>query len=190
MGLPPAAARFGPGGRTSASASLQPNPPPSRLHPWEGSMRRTAYLLSAWTLMLAACGPAAAPPRPTAPAAPAATPSTAAAPPTDHRARRRARNCRPPRQPRPHRRRTCPDRPRPSRRQPATGGRGAGGPAQDPVLAGADHPQHPPGAGTKDYDAARLILEPLAASGPDGKPVAAAGGRDPDRRQRRRLART
>src|SRR4030095_3101840 len=25
--------------------------------------------------------------------------------------------------------------------------------------------------GTKDYDASRLVIEPLAASGPDGKPV-------------------
>ena len=33
--------------------------------------------------------------------------------------------------------------------------------------------------GTKDYDATRPVLEPLADFDPDGKPVADPGGRDP-----------
>src|SRR5438105_6092739 len=58
--------------------------PPSLTPPREGSMRRTAYIVSAWTLLLAACGPAAAPGPTTAPAgpattAPAAKPTTAPA---------------------------------------------------------------------------------------------------------------
>src|SRR5690349_3851763 len=58
-----------------------------QLHPGRDSMRRFAYVFSAWTLALAACGPAASPPATSAPAAaptsaPAAAPkpTTAAAP--------------------------------------------------------------------------------------------------------------
>src|ERR1700716_2202289 len=115
-------------------------------------MRRTAYVLSAWTLLLAAaCGPAASP-GPTA--APAAPTTAAAAQPT-----------------------TAPAAPAPTiaaTTKPATtaGGRGVGGQLkilywQAPTTLNVHLAQ-----GTKDQDASRLILEPLAASGPDGKPIA------------------
>src|SRR5919202_2082306 len=55
--------------------------------------------------------------------------------------------------------------------KPAAGGRGAGGQLkilywQAPTILNTHLSQ-----GTKDYDAGRLVLEPLAAWGPDGKPV-------------------
>src|SRR5712691_4863572 len=110
-------------------------------------MRRFAYLMSAWTLMLAAaCGPAATPVPTTAPAAPAAatapTTAPAAAAPTTAAAK------------------------------PAAGGRGQGGLLkilywQAPTILNTHLAQ-----GTKDYDAGRLVLEPLASFGPDGEPVA------------------
>src|SRR6185436_10385421 len=57
--------------------------------------------------------------------------------------------------------------------KPATGGRGAGGQLkilywQAPTILNTHLSQ-----GTKDYDAGRLVLEPLASWGPDGKPIAA-----------------
>src|SRR6266702_3787343 len=118
-------------------------------------MRRTAYLLSAWTLLLAAaCGPAATPAPTAAPAAaptvappaaakpttaPAAAPTTAAAAPAPTTA--------------------------------AAGTRGAGGTLkilywQAPTILNTHL-----GQGTKDQDASRLVLEPLAALGPDGVPI-------------------
>jgi peptide/nickel transport system substrate-binding protein len=104
-------------------------------------MRRTAYLLSAWTLLfVAACGPAAtpaptsAPPAAQATAAPAAKPTTAAAaaPTTadvgaDSSPRRARAN-------------DCPDYG--CRRQTRRGRSRSGRLAQDPLLAGADHPQY------------------------------------------------
>jgi peptide/nickel transport system substrate-binding protein len=134
-------------------------------------MRRTAYLVSAWTLLLAACGPAAAPGPTSAPAAPATTapaakPTTAAAAaPTTAPAAAGPT--------------TAPAVPAPTiaptaAAKPATagGGRGAGGTLkilywQAPTILNTHLAQ-----GTKDQDASRLILEPLAASGPDGKPIA------------------
>jgi peptide/nickel transport system substrate-binding protein len=127
-------------------------------------MRRPLHLLSAGVLLVAACGPAATPAPTTAPtaaakpttAAPAATTApapTAAAKPT-----------------------TAPAAPVPTTAptaaaKPAAGGRGAGGMLkilywQAPTILNTHLAQ-----GTKDYDAGRLILEPLASSGPDGKPV-------------------
>jgi peptide/nickel transport system substrate-binding protein len=111
-------------------------------------MRRTAYLLSAWTMLVAACGPAAAPTPPTAApptAGPAAASTTAPAAPVPTTA------------------------PAP---KPAAGGRGQGTQLkilywQAPTILNTHLAQ-----GTKDYDAGRLVLEPLAAFGPDGTPVA------------------
>ncbi len=131
-------------------------------------MRRTAYLLSAWTLVLAACGPAAAPPpaATSAPAAaqpttaPAAKPTTApAAAPTTAAAA--APTTAPAAAP------TTAAAAKPA----AGGGRGAGALLkilywQAPTILNSHLAQ-----GTKDYDAARLVIEPLAASGPDGKPI-------------------
>jgi peptide/nickel transport system substrate-binding protein len=131
-------------------------------------MRRTAYVLSAWTLLLAAaCGPAATPSPTAAPAAPAtsapaAKPTTAAAAaPTTAAAAQPT---------------TAPAAPAPTiaaTTKPATtaGGRGVGGQLkilywQAPTTLNVHLAQ-----GTKDQDASRLILEPLAASGPDGKPI-------------------
>src|SRR5258706_15008814 len=72
MGLPLAA----------AGPSWRPFAPPSLTPAWEDRMRRTAYVLSAWTLLFAtACGPAATPSPTAAPAAPA-TAAPAAKPTT------------------------------------------------------------------------------------------------------------
>jgi peptide/nickel transport system substrate-binding protein len=127
-------------------------------------MRRTAYLLSAWTLMIAAaCGPAATPVPTTAPAAPAATTAPAAAPkPTTAPAAAPAPT-------------TAPAAAAPTTApaaKPAAGGRGQGGLLkilywQAPTILNTHLAQ-----GTKDYDAGRLVLEPLASFGPDGEPVA------------------
>jgi peptide/nickel transport system substrate-binding protein len=133
-------------------------------------MRRTAYLLSAWTLVLAACGPAAQPAAPTT--APAAQPTTAAAAkPTTAPAATTA--------PAPAATTapaaaatTAPAAAKPTEAaKPAAGGRGAGELLkilywQAPTILNSHLAQ-----GTKDYDAARLVIEPLAAAGPDGKPV-------------------
>src|SRR5687768_11042521 len=112
-------------------------------------MRRTAHLLFASTLLLAACGPAAQPSPPTSAPAPAAKPTeapkpAAAAAPTTAAAKPAA----------------------------ATGARGRGDMLkilywQAPTILNSHLAQ-----GTKDYDAARLVLEPLASTGPDGKPIA------------------
>src|SRR5437660_606751 len=125
-------------------------------------MRRFAYLLSAWTLMLAAaCGPAATPVPTTAPAAPAATTApAAAAKPTTAPAAAPAPTTAP-----------AAAAPTTAAAKPAAGGRGQGGLLkilywQAPTILNTHLAQ-----GTKDYDAGRLVLEPLASSGPDGKPV-------------------
>jgi peptide/nickel transport system substrate-binding protein len=134
-------------------------------------MRRIAYVLSAWTLLLAACGPAAAPSPTAAPAAPATTapaakPTTApAAAPTTAPAAGQPTTA--PAVPAPTIAPTTATKP-----AAAAGGRGAGGQLkilywQAPTTLNVHLAQ-----GTKDQDASRLILEPLAASGPDGKPVA------------------
>ena len=126
-------------------------------------MRRTAYLLSAWTLMLAAaCGPAATPVPTTAPAAPAATTApAAAAKPTTAPAAAPAPTTAP-----------AAAAPTTAAAKPAAGGRGQGGLLkilywQAPTILNTHLAQ-----GTKDYDAGRLVLEPLASFGPDGEPVA------------------
>src|SRR5438477_2909423 len=133
-------------------------------------MRRTAYVLSAWTLLLAAaCGPAATPSPTAAPAAPAtsapaAKPTTAAAAaPTTAAAAQPTTAAAP-----------APTIAATTAAKPATAGagRGVGGQLkilywQAPTTLNVHLAQ-----GTKDQDASRLILEPLAASGPDGKPIA------------------
>ncbi|TME29698.1 MAG: peptide ABC transporter substrate-binding protein [Chloroflexi bacterium] len=126
-------------------------------------MRRPPYLLFAWTLALAACGPAAAPAPTTAPAAP----TTAAGQPTTAPAAAPTAAAKPT---------TAPAAPAPTiaptaAGKPAAGGRGQGGQLkilywQAPTILNTHLAQ-----GTKDYDAGRLVLEPLASSGPDGKPV-------------------
>src|SRR5579864_5900485 len=132
-------------------------------------MRRSLYVLSAWTLLAAAaCGPAAAPaatPAPTtAPAAAKPTTAPAAAPTTAPAAAAKPT--------------TAAAAPAPTvapttAAQPAASGagRGAGGMLrilywQAPTILNTHLAQ-----GTKDYDAGRLVLEPLASMGPDGKPV-------------------
>jgi peptide/nickel transport system substrate-binding protein len=131
-------------------------------------MRRILYLLPASLLALAACGPAAAPaPATSAPAAaptsaPAAKPTTApAAAPTTAPAAPAAT--------------TAPAAAAPTAAngtQPAGGGaRGQGSMLkilywQAPTILNTHLSQ-----GTKDYDAGRLILEPLASFGPDGTPI-------------------
>jgi peptide/nickel transport system substrate-binding protein len=131
-------------------------------------MRRPLYLLSACLLLLAACGPAATPAATTAPTAPtaAAKPTTAAAAATTAPAPTAAAKTT-----------TAPAAPAPTTAptaaaKPAAGGRGAGGMLkilywQAPTILNSQLAQ-----GTKDYEASSLILEPLAASGPDGKPIA------------------
>ncbi|MBV8719550.1 MAG: peptide ABC transporter substrate-binding protein [Chloroflexi bacterium] len=129
-------------------------------------MRRSLYVLSAWTLLVAAaCGPAAAPaatPAPTPAAAAKPTTAPAAAPTTAPAGAAT----------------TAPAAPAPTvaptaAAKPAAGGagRGAGGMLhilywQAPTILNTHLAQ-----GTKDYDAGRLVLEPLASMGPDGKPV-------------------
>src|SRR6266566_4260577 len=122
-------------------------------------MRRTAYLLSAWTLLLAAaCGPAATPAPTAAPAAAptvappaAAKPTTApAAAPTTAAAAAPAPT-------------TAPAAAAPAPTTAAAGTRGAGGTLkilywQAPTILNTHL-----GQGTKDQDASRLVLEPLAA---------------------------
>ncbi len=140
-------------------------------------MRHSLFVLSAWTLLLAAaCGPAATPAaQPTS--APAAQPTTApaakptAAPTTAAAAQPTTAAAKP----------TAPAAPAPTI-APTTaaaaagnfpkGKRGSGGTLhilywQAPTILNEHLSQ-----GTKDQDASRLVLEPLAASGPDGKPIA------------------
>ena len=128
-------------------------------------MRRTAYPLSAWALLLAAaCGPAAAP-APTSPPAPAAAPTTApAAAPTAA-----AKPTTAPAAPAPTT--AAAAAPAAAPRHQPQGQRGQGGTLnilywQAPTILNTHLSQ-----GTKDQDAGALVLEPLAASGPDGKPV-------------------
>ncbi|HET6315029.1 MAG TPA: peptide ABC transporter substrate-binding protein, partial [Chloroflexota bacterium] len=141
-------------------------------------MRRTAYLLSAWILVLAACGPAAQPAAPTS--APAAQPTSAAAakpttapaaaattaPAAATTAPAAAATTAPAAAAT-----TAPAAAPTTAAKPAAGGRGAGAMLkilywQAPTILNSHLSQ-----GTKDYDASRLVLEPLAAAGPDGKPV-------------------
>ncbi len=140
-------------------------------------MRRTAYVLSAWTLVLAACGPAATP-SPTA--APAAAPTTApaAAPTTAPAAAPTTAPAGAPTTAPAGAATTAPVAPAPTlaptaAAKPATAGgaRGAGGLLkilywQAPTILNTHLAQ-----GTKDQDAGRLVLEPLASSGPDGMPI-------------------
>jgi peptide/nickel transport system substrate-binding protein len=128
-------------------------------------MRRTAYLLSAWTLLLAACGPAATPVPTSAPAAPAtSTAPAAAAKPTTAPAAAAAPTTAPAAAAAPTTAAAA---------KPAAGGtRGQGGQLkilywQAPTILNTHLAQ-----GTKDQDAGSLVLEPLASFGPDGKPVA------------------
>lgn len=126
-------------------------------------MRRYLYALTAWTLLLAACGPSATPAPTTAPAAkpttpPAAAPTTGAAPTAV------AKSTSAPAAPAPT---TAPT----AAAQAAAGGRGTGGTLkilywQAPTILNEHQSQ-----GTKDQDASRLVMEPLAALDPDGKPV-------------------
>jgi peptide/nickel transport system substrate-binding protein len=137
-------------------------------------MRRSLYLVSAGLLLLAACGPAASP-APTAAPTAAAKPTTAAAAPTTAAApTAAAKPTTAPAAPT-----TAPAAAAPTvaptaaaAAKPAGGGRGQGGMLkilywQAPTILNEHLAQ-----GTKDQDASRLVLEPLAASGPDGKPVA------------------
>jgi peptide/nickel transport system substrate-binding protein len=134
-------------------------------------MRRALSLLSAGTLLLAAaCGPAAAPAPTAAPAAakpttaPAAAPTTApAAAPTAA-----AKPTTAPAAPAPT---TAPAAPAAATGEFPKGQRGKGGTLrilywQAPTILNEHLSQ-----GTKDQDASRLVLEPLAASDPNGKPV-------------------
>jgi peptide/nickel transport system substrate-binding protein len=125
------------------------------------------------TWVLAACGPAATPAPTAAPAAqpttaPAAQATTApAAQATTAPAAAPTAAAKPT---------TAPAAPAPTvaptaAAKPAAGGRGQGGTLkilywQAPTILNTHLAQ-----GTKDYDAGRLVLEPLASSGPDGKPV-------------------
>jgi peptide/nickel transport system substrate-binding protein len=134
-------------------------------------MRRLVYALSACALLLAAaCGPAAAP-APTSPPASAPTSAPAAAPTTAPAAAPTAA-AKPT---------TAPAAPAPTTAAAAApaaapgtfpkGQRGQGGTLrilywQAPTILNEHLSQ-----GTKDQDASRLVLEPLAASGPDGKPI-------------------
>lgn len=125
-------------------------------------MRRSLYVLSAATLLVAAaCGPAAAPAATSAPAA-AAKPTTApAAAPTTAPAGAATTAPAPTIAP------TAATKPAAS----GGSGRGAGGMLkilywQAPTILNTHLSQ-----GTKDYDAGALILEPLANIDPDGKPV-------------------
>ena len=135
-------------------------------------MRRSLYVLSACLMLAAACGPSAAP-APTSAPAPAAKPTTApAAAPTTAATTAPAAAAKPT---------TAPNAPAPTIAPTAatgaagafpTGKRGQGGMLkmlfwQAPTILNTHLSQ-----GTKDYLAGRLVLEPLAAIGPDGKPVA------------------
>src|SRR5579864_5565887 len=135
-------------------------------------MRRSLYVLSAWTLLLAAaCGPAAAPAPTSAPPAAQPTTAPAAAQPTSAAAAPTAA-AKPT---------TAPAAPAPTIAQTAgatgaagafpTGKRGQGGMRkllfwQAPTILNERLAQ-----GTKDQLAARLVTEPLAAIGPDGNLV-------------------
>ncbi|MBV9323909.1 MAG: peptide ABC transporter substrate-binding protein [Chloroflexi bacterium] len=123
-------------------------------------MRLVLRTLPTWALFLAAaCGPAAAPTPTSPPAATTNTSAPAAAAPTAA--------------PKPT---TAPAAPAPTTAPAATGAfpkgqRGQGGTLrilywQAPTILNEHLAQ-----GTKDQDASRLVLEPLAASGPDGNPI-------------------
>jgi peptide/nickel transport system substrate-binding protein len=135
-------------------------------------MRRSLYVLSAWTLLAAAaCGPAAAPAPTSAPPAAAQATTAPAAKPTTAPAAAAT---------------TAPAAPAPTiaptaAAKPAASGagRGAGGMLkilywQAPTILNTHLAQ-----GTKDYDAGALVLEPLADIDPDGKPVASLAAEIP-----------
>jgi peptide/nickel transport system substrate-binding protein len=142
-------------------------------------MRRSLYVLSAWTLLLAAaCGPAAAP-APTA-APPAAAPPAAA--PTSPPAAAAQPTTAPAAAAKPT---TAPAAPAPTLAPTAataaggSPGRGKGGMLhilfwQAPTILNTHLSQ-----GTKDQDAGGLILEPLAWIGPDGNLVPALAAEIP-----------
>src|SRR5438270_53742 len=128
-------------------------------------MKRALYVLSAWTLFIAACGPSATPAPTSAP--PAAAQATTA--PTTAAAAAPTTAAKPT---------TAPAAPAPTTapttaaKPAAAGGRGTGGTLkilywQAPTILNEHQSQ-----GTKDQDASRLVMEPLAALDPDGKPVA------------------
>src|SRR5438270_2843031 len=128
-------------------------------------MKRALYVLSAWTLFIAASGPAATPAPTSAP--PAAVQATTA--PTTAAAAAPTTAAKPT---------TAPAAPAPTTApttaaaKPAAGARGTGGTLkilywQAPTILNEHQSQ-----GTKDQDASRLVMEPLAALDPDGKPVA------------------
>ncbi|MBV9170395.1 MAG: peptide ABC transporter substrate-binding protein [Chloroflexi bacterium] len=125
-------------------------------------MRRIAYLLSVWTLAVAACGPAATPAPTAAPAAAAPTTAPAAQPTTAPAAAAAPAAT------------TAPAAPAPTTAPAAAASGGARGQGsmlkvlywQAPTILNTHLSQ-----GTKDYDAGRLILEPLASYDPNGTPV-------------------
>ena len=143
-------------------------------------MRRTVSIVSASTLLLlAACGPAAAPPpaATTAPAAPAATTAPAAPAATTAARRTGSHRCRTRRGRADHRRQASRWRSR------------TGRPAEDHLLAGADHPEQPPRPG---HQGLRRLASGARAARGDGtgrQTSRLAGCRGPDRRQRWRVAR-
>jgi peptide/nickel transport system substrate-binding protein len=112
--------------------------------------RIALFLLVCTVMLLAACGPTGAPPA--GPTAAPASVSTSGAAPTAT---------------------SAPAVPGPTTAKPAAGGGARGqGPMlkilywQAPTILNTHLAQ-----GTKDYDAGRLVLEPLASFGPDGNPV-------------------
>lgn len=122
-------------------------------------MRRTAYLVSVWILALAACGPAATPSPTSAPPAAQGTTAPAAKPTAAPAAQSTAAPAAP-----------APTT-APAAAKPGTGTRGQGGQLkilywQAPTILNTHL-----SLGTKDYDAGRLVLEPLASFGPDGNPL-------------------
>ena len=125
-------------------------------------MRRTAYLVSVWILALAACGPAAAPNPTSAPPAAQATTAPAAKPTAAPAAQATAAPAAP----------AAPaPTTAPAAAKPGTATRGQGGQLkilywQAPTILNTHL-----SLGTKDYDAGRLVLEPLASFGPDGNPL-------------------
>src|SRR5215207_4271130 len=127
-------------------------------------MRRSVSFLSVLTLLLAACGPAAAPSPPAATSAPAAPVATTAPKPTTAPAAPAATAAAPAPT-------TAAAAAPTTAAKPAAGARGQGDLLriiywQAPTILNSHLAQ-----GTKDNDASRLVIEPLASMGLDGKPV-------------------